>query len=133
MKVDLTTYTPYTPSNFVNRHWVYNPGLAFNELVLGQRIPKKYWVQQKHKWGNFLDTYIPCPHCHTLHEGKTWAKGKAFGNWFGLCCPNCFEVIPCLRNKMSALVLLLMYPILILFKKKAVEKWKAFQQYRFKS
>lgn len=30
-------------------HWILNPGLAFNELVLGQRLPKVILIDKESK------------------------------------------------------------------------------------
>ena len=40
MNYDKTKYKVLTWKSPVMLHWVINPGLAFNELVLGQRAPK---------------------------------------------------------------------------------------------
>ena len=70
-------------------------------------------------------TYIPCPHCETLHDGRTWSKenGTATKNWFGLYCPECGGIIPCLHNATFYLLMVLTYPIWGWFKKSWKEKW----------
>jgi hypothetical protein len=53
-------------------------------------------------------SYIPCPHCDTLHDRRLWA---AFGHWFGLVCPSCHEIIPCLWNIFSLAILAITFPL----------------------
>ena len=113
-------------------HWVLNPGIAFNELVLGQRLPKVTLVD-KESDGPFIERgYIPCPHCQTLHTGRLWAKKNSFGHWFGYVCPTCEKNIPCLWNVFSVLILVALFPIwifpVLLFK----EKWLAFEKRRIR-
>ena len=81
--------------------WVLFPALIFNELILGQRQPKVSLVDKKSDKPWMERCYIPCPHCETLNDARLWAKGSAFGNWFGLVCPSCHEIIPCLWNIFS--------------------------------
>jgi hypothetical protein len=56
-----------------------------------------------------------------LHHGLCWAKGNAFGHWFGLFCPDCGGRIPVLMNIFSILVAAatapLWYPAWLLFGK----------------
>jgi hypothetical protein len=92
-------------------HWVLNPGLAFNELVLGQRIPKVMLLCQDCQEPLGQRTYVPCPHCHTMNHGQTWSKKAAFGNWLGYVCPSCGERIPCLWNYTSLVILTITSPI----------------------
>jgi hypothetical protein len=81
-------------------HWIINPGLAFNELVLGQTIPKVMLIEKEGERPLFQRSLIPCPHCNTLHSGLKWtAKNKtAFKNWFGIYCDHCSGIIPVQRN-----------------------------------
>ena len=83
-----------------------NPGLAINELILGQRVPKIMLIDQISDKPFMERTYVPCPHCDTYHDGRTWSQqnNTAFKNWFGLYCPNCGDIIPCIRNWTSALI-----------------------------
>lgn len=92
-------------------HWVLNPGLAFNELVLGQKVPKLTLVCQACQLPRAERVYIPCPGCNAIHDARIWDKKNAFGNWLGLVCPTCSQRIPSLWNLTSLLVLLLSAPI----------------------
>jgi len=84
--------------NWMLLHWVINPGLAFNELVLGQRIPKVTLICQSCRLPLVERQYVPCPSCGAIHDGRLWAGKRGFGNWLGLVCPACGKRIPCLRN-----------------------------------
>jgi hypothetical protein len=46
MKIDETKYKIWTWKNPLMLHWIINPGLAINELILGQRIPKITLVEK---------------------------------------------------------------------------------------
>jgi hypothetical protein len=86
-------FKSYTPKNWMMRHWVWNPGLAFNEVVLGQRIPKL--MRTCEACGG---QSCPCPHCAQSIDLMTWSRGQAFGNWGGLRCPHCHGEIESLCN-----------------------------------
>jgi len=102
-------------------HWIINPGLVFNEIILGQRLPKVMLIEKKSSKTLQEKTKIPCPHCGTLHSGLKWStKNNAFKNWFGLYCDNCGKTIPCLTNLTTFLLLGLTFPVWIWFK----DKWK---------
>lgn len=92
-------------------HWVLNPGLVFNELVLGQRLPKIMYVCKSCDTGVGLRSYVHCSGCDTFHPGLIWSKENALGNWLGYVCPKCGSEIPCLWNFTSLLVLALSSPI----------------------
>ena len=92
-------------------HWVLNPGLAFNELVLGQRIPKVQLICENCDAPFYDRSYIPCPHCHAMNHGRSWSKKHAFGNWLGYVCPSCGERIPCLWNYTSIVILAITSPL----------------------
>src|ERR1041385_1795941 len=107
--------------------WVINPGLAFNELFLGQRLPKVTLVE-KHSDKPLVErTYVPCPHCTAMHDGRLWGKGNAFGHWFGYVCPACGENIPCLWNVISLLLLLIAFPIWYLPARLLRPRWIEFE------
>ena len=102
-------------------HWIINPGLVFNEIILGQRLPKVMLIEKKSSKTFLEKTKIPCTHCGTLHSGLKWStKNNAFKNWFGLYCDNCGKTIPCLTNLTTFLLLGLTFPVWIWFK----DKWK---------
>ncbi len=134
MNFDKNKYKIYTWKNWMVLHYILNPGLAFNELILGQRIPKVS-LEDKTSEKPFLErSYVPCPHCETLHDGRTWStqNGTAFRNWFGLYCPNCREIIPCLMNLTTILVLTVTFPIWGWFKKSLKQRWLEKQPARYK-
>jgi hypothetical protein len=92
-------------------HWVINPGLAFNELILGQRLPKVILIDNRSDKPLFERTYVPCPQCGTLHDSRLWGKWNAFGHWFGFLCPTCDKMIPCIWNIFSLLILVATSPL----------------------
>ena len=91
--------------------FVLCPVFIFNELIFGQRLPKVTLIDKKSDKPLMERTYIPCPHCETLNDGRLWAKGRAFGNWFGLVCPSCHQIIPCLWNIFSLAILAMTFPL----------------------
>lgn len=100
MEIDRSKFKVLDKKSGANIHYLLNPGLAFNELVLGQRIPKVMLIDQTSDLPLMERYYVPCPHCDTLHDGRTWSSinKTAFKNWFGLFCPNCQSIIPCFSN-----------------------------------
>lgn len=113
-------------------HWVINPGLAFNELILGQRLPKITLID-KHSSKPLMErTKVPCPHCNTMNDGRLWGKGNAFGHWFGYTCPNCEENIPCLWNVLSILVLCVTFPIWFIPIRFFKPKWIEYEKQRIR-
>ena len=120
MNFDKKKYHVWTWKNPLILHWIINPGLAFNELILGQRVPK-ITVIEKGGIKPLADrSYVPCPHCETLHSSLKWTpqNNTAFKNWFGLYCDNCGKIIPCVRNLTSFILLVLTFPIWYWFKDK---------------
>ncbi len=92
--------------------WVLFPVLIVNELIFGQRTPKVTLIDKKNDKPQGERCYIPCPHCETLNDGRLWAtKGNAFGHWFGLVCPNCHQIIPCVWNIFSLVILAITFPL----------------------
>ena len=92
--------------------WVFFPAVMFNELILGQRLPKVVLVDKESDKPQEELTYVPCPHCETLNDRRLWAtKGNAFGHWFGLVCPSCHQIIPCLWNIFSLVILAITFPL----------------------
>lgn len=135
MKIDTNKYKVWTWEHPMMLHWIINPGLVFNELILGQRVAKIILVE-KDKSKTLTDrSFIPCPNCETIHDGRIWsAQNKtAFKNWYGLYCPNCGGVIPCLRNFASALLLTLTFPVWGWFRKSFKQEWLNKQPQRFAS
>jgi len=114
-------------------HWMINPALLINELIFGQRIPKISLEDRQSNKPRIERTYIPCPHCEKLHNSQTWSTQNktAFKNWFGLYCNNCGEIIPCLMNVFSLIILTITFPLWGWFKKLLKDKWLKRQPERF--
>jgi hypothetical protein len=92
-------------------HWVLNPGLIVNELILGQRIPKiTYYCKQCGSDTTYV-RYYQCPSCDHFHEEAIWTGANGFGHWLGMICPDCGTEIPCLLNIASWIVLARLSPI----------------------
>jgi len=110
-KCDGTNFKRWQLPHPIILHWVLNPGLAFNEIVLGQRLPKTQLICQECE-GPLLDrAYIPCPSCAGMHLGRNASGARGFGNWRGFGCPSCKEPIPCIWNLFSILILLVTFPL----------------------
>jgi len=133
MKIDNSIYKILTWKHPVMIHWIINPALAFNEIILGQRIPKLSLIEKNSTKSISEKTYIPCPHCSTFHSSLKWStrNGTAFKNWFGLYCDNCNQIIPCLTNLTSYLIMGLTFPIWFWFKDRWKETWVNEQKIRF--
>ena len=91
--------------------WVLFPALIVNELIFGQRLPKVSLVDEKSDKPFMERTYVPCPHCETLNDGRLWSRRNAFGHWFGLVCPSCHQIIPCLWNIFTLAILAITFPL----------------------
>jgi hypothetical protein len=79
-------------------HYVLNPGIAINEILLGQCLPKVTLLCQTCQLPLYARSYVPCPHCRAMHDARLWSKQKAFGNWRGFICLSCGKAIPRLWN-----------------------------------
>lgn len=86
--------------SWIVKHYLWNPGLAFNELVLGQRSPKVTQTCKECGTG-----FVDCPSCEHAIDNFSWTARDAFKNWNGLPCPRCGEAIPCLRNHFAGLLI----------------------------
>jgi uncharacterized protein (TIGR02996 family) len=81
-------------------HWIVNPGLAINELVLGQRIPrvmhlcKTCWVAS-----------VRCAACRRFLTLKRLYGERAGGMWVRLPCPACGADVPLVRNWFAKLII----------------------------
>ncbi len=133
MEFDKEKYKVFTWKNGLMLHWIINPGLAINELIFGQRVPKVSLEEialdkPRHERG-----FVPCPYCNTIHDSRTWSpqNGTAFKNWFGLYCPSCGKIIPCLMNAFSFIILTITFPIWGWFKNNMKAKWLAKQPARY--
>ena len=94
--------------------WVLNPAGIFCELILGQRLPKVTLIDKESDKPQAERCYVPCPHCETLNDRRLWAKGNdgiGSGHWFGLVCPSCHQIIPCLWNIFSLAILTVTFPL----------------------
>lgn len=123
MEFDKEKYKVWKLPNPLLLHWIINPGLAFNELVLGQRIPKVTLIDKTSDAPVMERQFIPCPACDALNDARLWSKGNTFGHWFGLICPKCYEKIPCLWNITSLILLAITFPIWIWLKIWGEKKW----------
>jgi hypothetical protein len=94
-------------------HWILNPGLAVNEILLGQRVPRTLYSCDRCAILPMLGMYVHCPHCGSFHSGILWSGRNGFGHWFGYVCPDCGGRIPCLRNLTALVVLALTFPLWI--------------------
>ena len=68
----------YTWKNWMMIHWILNPGLAFNELILGQRVPKLSLVDKTSDKPLLERSYVPCPHCDEIHDHRIWSNQKKY-------------------------------------------------------
>ncbi len=110
-------------------HYLLNPGIAFNELILGQRIPQQTYVCQNCTLPKVDRSYVHCPSCGIFHPSRIWSYKNAFGNWLGYVCPSCGAQIPCSWNLTSLVLLILTAPIWWLPVKYHKAKWLE-QQYK---
>lgn len=118
----------------LNLFWILFPPVAINELLFGQRLPKVMLLSNNKRQSLWQRSMVPCPHCHTRHPALTWSTQNktALGNWFGLYCPACGGVIPCLWNLTSLLMLILTFPLWIWFRKPLRNRWLRWQRARFR-
>lgn len=116
-------------------HWKVNPLLAINELVMGHRIPEVLLIDKTSDQPMLDRGYVPCPHCETLHDGRTWSKqnNTVYHNWYGYFCPNCQQIIPCVRNWTAKLILMLLWPFKKHNAEQKKEQWLAQQPSRFEN
>jgi hypothetical protein len=133
MQFNIDHYKIYTWKNWMILFWILNPGSAINELIFGQRVPKISLEDKTVNKPRIERTVVPCPHCKTMHDGRTWSteNGTAFKNWFGLYCTNCGGIIPCLMNVFSLIILAVTFPIWGWFRKSLKSAWLAKQPNRF--
>ena len=92
-------------------HWLLNPGLVFNELVLGQRMPAATVFCETCREPKVQRAYIGCAQCDAWHPGALWSGRRGFGHWAGYVCPSCGASIPCLWNVWSFLLLMVTAPL----------------------
>lgn len=133
MVIDRKKYKVFDSKNIHFVFYKLNPGIAINELILGQRTPKIMLLDKTSDKPSMERTVIPCPHCETFHDGRTWSgvNKTVLKNWFGLFCPTCQNIIPCLRNWTSGLILIITYPIWFWWIKKWKQSWLSIQPERY--
>ena len=131
MEYDRERYKAWQLPHPLLLHWILNPGLIVNELLLGQRVPKLTLIERDTSRPFVERQSVPCPHCGTLHDGRLWSKKRAFGNWFGYYCRNCGDTIPCLWNVFSLLLLAITSPLWFWFRKPLRARWLRWQRRRF--
>jgi hypothetical protein len=133
MLYDKERYKVWTWKHPLVLHWMINPGLAVNELLLGQRVPKIMLIDKQSSKSLPEKSYVPCPHCNTIHHGLKWSSqnNTAFKNWFGLYCDHCEKVIPCAWNLTSLLILAVTFPLWLPFRKMLRANWMQMQRRRF--
>ena len=123
MEFDKEKYKVWKLPHPMLLHWIINPGLAFNELILGQRIPKVTLIDKTSNAPLMERQYIPCPQCNALNDGRLWSNSNSLGHWFGYVCPECHGRIPCFWNITSLILLAIAFPIWISCKIFGEEKW----------
>ena len=135
MKYDKNKYRIYTWKNWMMIHWAINPGLVISDLILGQKVPKLSLEDKTIDKPRIERTYVPCPHCETMHDARTWSyqNGTAFKNWFGLYCNNCGKIIPTMPNIFSLLILAITFPLWGWFKNSLKAKWLTKQPERYEN
>jgi len=135
MQYDKNKYKLWSWKHPMVLHWIINPGLVINELLFGQRVPKIMLEEKGVKKPLGERTYVPCPHCNTLHQGMKWSgqNKTAMKNWFGLYCDHCGKIIPCLINLTSLIILIVTAPIWYWFKEPLKRKWLAKQPQRYEN
>ncbi len=92
-------------------HWVLNPAIAINEVLLGQRIPSVTYccVNCDRPWAE--RQYVKCPGCRVFLPPWTWGRANALGHYFGLFCPDCGHRIPSLMNLVTLIVVAITLPV----------------------
>ncbi|MCL1094038.1 hypothetical protein [Shewanella kaireitica] len=133
MQYDQDKYQLLTHNSPQLLFWAVNPLLAFNELILGQRLPQKILVERHSGQALLARQFVPCPHCNALNPAKLWGKGNAFGHWFGYICPKCSGEIPCLWNLTSLLLLTITVPLWLCFKPWFKQRWQLISLRRTKA
>lgn len=110
--------------------YIVFPGAIVNELIFGQRLPKVMLIDKESDKPWMERTYVPCPHCETLNDGRLWTKWNSFGHWFGYVCPSCYQTIPCLWNIFSLAVLAMTYPLWYFPARFFRQKWLELEKQR---
>lgn len=124
---DTTKYDVWALPRPILLHWVLNPGAVFNELILGQRLPRIMLIE-RHSPRPFAERlFVLCPGCGTIHPGRLWSGRNAFWHWLGYVCPTCGEFIPSLWNVFSLVLAAALTPLwigpLLIFR----ESWRQYE------
>ena len=130
MEYDKEKYKAWKLPNPLLLHWIINPGLAFNELILGQRIPKLTLIDKLSSVPLIERQYVPCPDCGAMNDARLWSQSNAIGHWFGYVCPECGGRIPCLWNLTSIALLAITFPFWIWIKIYGEKRWIEKEQKR---
>ncbi len=135
MDFDKKQYKVYTWKSFRTLIWVITPIFIINEIIFGQKIPKVILIDKTTGKSLFESSFVPCPHCNTMHDGRTWSHHNktALKNWFGFYCPTCGKIIPCLNNVFSLIFLALTFPLWGWFGKSLKAKWLLKQPARYQN
>lgn len=134
MKYDKKKYKIWDWKSPAILHWIINPGLVVNELLLGQTIPKVMLFEREGNKPFYQRSLVPCPHCGELHSGLKYSSQNKtiFKNWFGFYCDNCEGIIPVQRNLASLIILTITFPIWGWFRKSIKQRWLDKQPERYK-
>ena len=78
MHYDKNKYKIWNWKSPVIFHWMLNPGVVINELILGQTIPKVMLIELEGDKPFYNRSLVPCPHCKTLHNeiGRASCRGR---------------------------------------------------------
>lgn len=104
-------HTTWGPSHPLIIHWKANPGLAFNELLLGQRLPEVFFICSRCWPFKPNGQWAVCDKCDRAIPGMFWSRGNSFGHWVGLICPFCLEPIRAIENWTSRTIRFLTTPL----------------------
>ncbi len=117
--------------HWIPLNWCVNPLTCIAEIIFGGRMPKELFCCQDCSdalWADCL--YFRCPSCNALHKERMWRGSNSSGHWFGLLCPSCLGMIPCLWNIWSLLILFVTAPIWYLPARLVRPHWLQFEQRR---
>lgn len=116
--------------NIMMLHWILNPGLMFNEVFLGQRLPRRLYFCRECSISKFKAQLVHCPECDRFHNAMIWTGSNAFGHWCGFICPDCGGRIPSLLNFTSYVMLVLLLPITLPLRWLLGERYLAWERRR---
>jgi hypothetical protein len=105
-----TAHTAWGRSHPVMIHWRLNPGLAINEVLLGQRVGPTWFCStcKPETLPNvpmpMKKSFLRCGECRVFISSKEWIGPKAFENYDGLICPQCGGQVEVVRNCLGRLI-----------------------------